>query len=114
MKDLLRGAVTGSLITLFVMSSTLVFGESTKKNIAVYFNDIKICSNGVEVKGADANGDEVEPFIYNGTTYLPVRVVGEAVGSKVTLDPNTYTVYLEAAKKETIGISTLDDNNVGY
>ena len=114
MKKFLRGIVTGSLITLLVMNSTLVFGESTKKNITVFFNDIKICSNGIEINGANTNGSKVEPFIYNGNTYLPVRIVGEAIGRKVTWDPNTYTVYLEGAKRETIGISTLDDNNVGY
>lgn len=114
MKKFLKGIATGSLITLLVMNSTLVFGESTKKNITVFFNDIKICSNGIELNESDTSGNKVEPFIYNETTYLPVRVVGEAIGRKVTWDANTYTVYLEDSKKEAIGISTLDDNNVGY
>ena len=35
-----------------------------------------------------------EPFIYNGTTYLPIRAVGEAVGKQVSWDGRTNTVYL--------------------
>ncbi len=35
-----------------------------------------------------------EPFIYNGTTYLPVRAVGEAVGKEVAWDNDTKTVTL--------------------
>lgn len=42
----------------------------------------------------DVTGTIVEPFIYQGTTYLPVRAVGEAIGKKVTWDGETKTVYL--------------------
>ena len=42
----------------------------------------------------DAAGNVVEPFIMNGTTYLPVRAVGEALGMSVNWDGNTHTVYL--------------------
>ena len=36
----------------------------------------------------------MEPFIYNGTTYLPVRAVGEALGKQVGWDGKTKTVYI--------------------
>ena len=39
----------------------------------------------------------VEPFIYNGTTYLPVRAVGDAIGKQVTWDGGSKTVYLGEA-----------------
>lgn len=42
----------------------------------------------------DSAGKEIEPFIYNGTTYLPVKAVGEAVGKDVTWDSATSTVYI--------------------
>ena len=44
----------------------------------------------------DANGQTVEPFIYNGTTYLPVRAVGTAIGKDVSWDGVEKVVYLGA------------------
>ena len=53
----------------------------------VYVDDVKL-----NLK--DANGNPVEAFVYNGTTYLPVRAVGEAVGKVVQWEPSTSSVYL--------------------
>lgn len=36
----------------------------------------------------------VEPFTVNGTTYLPVRAIGEALGKDVKWDGETKTVYV--------------------
>ena len=61
------------------------------------FRNIKIVVDGKEVSTS------AEPFIYNGTTYLPIRAVGEAVGKEVTWNAGTNTVYLgevpESAKQ---------------
>lgn len=59
-------------------------GERNKE----HFRDIKIVVDGKEVSTS------AEPFIYNGTTYLPIRAVGEAVGKEVTWNAGTNTVYL--------------------
>lgn len=69
----------------------------TYKTIQVLYNDISLVVDGVPVTPKDANGVEVEPFVYNGTTYLPVRAVGEAIGKQVTWDGNTQTVYIGEA-----------------
>ena len=42
----------------------------------------------------DANGNTVEPFIIDGTTYLPVRAVSNALGLNVGWDDATSTVSL--------------------
>ena len=69
----------------------------TYKTIQVLYNDISLVVDGVPVTPKDANGVEVEPFVYNGTTYLPVRAVGEAINKQVTWDGNTKTVYIGEA-----------------
>lgn len=69
----------------------------TYKTIQVLYNDISLVVDGVPITPKDANGVEVEPFVYNGTTYLPVRAVGEAIGKQVTWDGNTQTVYIGEA-----------------
>lgn len=72
-------------------SSTTVTGKQT---IDVDYLDIKLVVNGKEVTPKDVNGNVVEPFAYNGTTYLPVRAVGEALGKSVRWDGETKTVHL--------------------
>ena len=42
----------------------------------------------------DANGNYVEPFIIDGTTYLPVRGIASALGLNVGWDGATKTVLL--------------------
>ncbi len=56
--------------------------------------DINITINGEEFVAKDADGDIAEPFIENGSTYLPVRAMGEAVGMTVEFDPENYAVYI--------------------
>ncbi len=46
------------------------------------------------IEPKDAKGNGVEPFVYNGTTYLPVRVVGQAFNKEVRWDGATSTVYI--------------------
>ena len=55
---------------------------------------IKIVVDGQKINPKDANGNKVEPFIYNGTTYLPVRAIADALGKEVYWDGPNYTVYL--------------------
>ncbi|MGE4549126.1 MAG: NPCBM/NEW2 domain-containing protein [Intestinibacillus sp.] len=55
--------------------------------VSIYVDDVKL-------NPTDASGNAVTPFIYNGTTYLPVRAVGTAVGKAVQWDSKTSSVYL--------------------
>lgn len=62
------------------------------KNVLV--GGIRIVIDGQELHPTDVNGNAVDPMIYNGTTYLPVRAVAGAVGKAVYWDGPNYTVYL--------------------
>lgn len=88
--------LTGVILTLILVSTINVFASgSIKKQIDVLYNDIKLVVDGKSVAfGKDTTGKQIEPFIYNGTTYLPVRAVGEALGKKVYWDGFTQTVYI--------------------
>lgn len=80
-------------------------GAATRTEmIKAEFANIKIVMDGAPITPKDANGNTVEPFIYNGTTYLPVRAVGSAIGKKVEWDANSKTVYLG----ETAGTTQAD------
>lgn len=56
--------------------------------------DIAVSVDGVVRDFYNAQGQEVHPILYNGTTYLPVRAIGELMGKDVTWDGETNTVYL--------------------
>lgn len=93
MKKRLQGLITGILIGA-MLTSGMVFAKNGTEIIEALYNNIKIYVDGVKVEPKDATGKTVEPFIYNGTTYLPVRAVGEAIGKTVTWDGETQSVYL--------------------
>ncbi|MEG2008623.1 MAG: stalk domain-containing protein, partial [Oscillospiraceae bacterium] len=64
------------------------------KTIEITYRDIKISIDGKQITPKDASGNTVEPFIYNGTTYLPIRAVASALGVEVGWDGDTSTAYL--------------------
>lgn len=58
------------------------------------YRNISLQVNGSTVVPRDASGTAVEPFIINGTTYLPIRGVASALGIGVDWDDTTHTVKL--------------------
>ena len=95
---------TWALVIIFIFLMTFEgLAVSVGKNITVYFNEIKLMIDGKIVTPKDANGNTVEPFIYNGTTYLPVRAVADALGQDVNWDADTATVVIgKYDKKESL------------
>lgn len=57
--------------------------------LQLYTETVKIVIDGVTIDPRDADGNSVAPFIENGTTYLPVRAIGEAFGKNVAWDSDT-------------------------
>lgn len=45
--------------------------------------DFTVYVDGKKQNFKNVNGEEVEPILYEGTTYLPVRAIGELMGKKV-------------------------------
>jgi len=88
------------VVVIGVIATVLLFGSvaaaaSRTESISVIFRDIKIVIDGEEFIPEDINGNTVEPFIHNGTTYLPVRAVGQALDREVTWDSNANTVHID-------------------
>lgn len=86
----LMGMVTMLLIVSLAVPAFAAYNQA----LTVTYNDIKLNINGQYFTPKDVNGRIVEPFIYQGTTYLPVRGVAQAVGYQVSWDQATQTVYL--------------------
>lgn len=92
MNKRIQGIIVGLL--LGIIASTTVLAANTTTWHGVLAEGISIVIDGQKINPKDGNGDKVEPIIYNGTTYLPVRAVATALGKAVYWDGPTYTVYL--------------------
>ena len=54
--------------------------------------------DGVEKTLLDAKGDKVEPMIYDGTTYVPLRAMSNLMGKEVSWNQQEMTVYVGTTK----------------
>lgn len=82
-----------ALCLAFVMA-TPAFALQETRSIEITYRGIAITLDGQEIVPVDADGNSVEPFLYNGTTYLPVRGVANALSLDVAWDGTTNTVTL--------------------
>lgn len=87
--ELIAGVLIGSLLT-----SGAVFAKQNSEIAELFYNNIKIFIDGAEIIPKDANGNVTEPFVMNGTTYLPVRAVSSAFSKDVEWDGATKSVYI--------------------
>ncbi len=92
-----RLLVFALVAALFVAAAIPAYAAMASKNIDV-FTGVSIFVDGRELHPADAKGNDVEAFIYEGTTYVPLRAVGEALGAEVSWNKETKTVYLNSEK----------------
>lgn len=103
----------GAAASLLLVTLTVPAVASTvTKTAQLAYNNIKITLNGNAVTPKDANGNVVEPFIIDGTTYLPVRAVASALSVNVGWDGNTNTVVLSTGNASASGTVLYDKSGV--
>ena len=90
-KDMLVGGVIAASLVATMGTALATTGS---RNVRVDYSDIKLVVNGQTVTPRDADGNVVEPFTIDGTTYLPVRAVGNALDMDVDWNGTTRTVTL--------------------
>ena len=97
-----RSFAMGFLTAVIVLGLALpTFAAGSKINWeGVWVGDVSITLDGKTVEPKDANGKAVEPVIYDGTTYLPVRAIASALGLNVGWDQDTRTVILTTGSQE--------------
>ena len=89
LEQLSVGVLIGASLT-----GVTTFAISKTQKIEVLYDNIKVYKDNVLCELKDANGSVIEPFIYNGTTYMPVRGTANLADMQVTWDGNTKSVYL--------------------
>ena len=70
--------------------------------------DMTIIIDGVEQTFYNAQGQEVHPILCDGTTYLPVRAIGEVMGKNVDWNQSTKTVTLSGTRTTAATAGTPD------
>ena len=93
---------------LFFVGALLVTGLSTVGAATVYKTVTAIVRPDIVVKLddqvlslTDGNGKSINPLIVEGSTYLPVRAIAEAVGLQVAWDSESSTVSLNRSETAT-------------
>jgi len=88
------GFICGVLVTLLVAGlASPALAALTAKTIEVY-TGVTLYVDDVKFTPKNALGEEVEILLYNGTTYLPVRAIGEAYGKDIAWDDATKSAYI--------------------
>lgn len=104
--------IVGLVVALVIVLGITAFATVGSRTAELWYNNIKIMINGKEVTPTDANGNAVEPFTIDGTTYLPVRAVGSALGMEVGWNGETNTVTLDNPGVFQGGVQVYDDKYV--
>ena len=84
MKKILKGYLSGVMSAALLAGCITAFAANTTTLYDVIADGVRIVVDGRRINPTDANGNTVEPIIYNGTTYLPVRAVANAFGKAVS------------------------------
>ena len=97
MKKLITLTLMALVVIALVVSTSASTGKVTKE---LSYNDIKITLDEKELIPCDVNGNYIEPFIIDGTTYLPVRGISSALHLDVSWDGDTKTVVLTTPENQ--------------
>lgn len=93
-----KGFGSGLILTVLIAALCVTATATSKRSIQVE-DGIGITLNGARFTPRDADGKQVSAFLYNGTTYVPVRAISEAMGMDVSFNSATRTVVLTTADR---------------
>lgn len=105
----------GTLMCAVILMGLLSMGAaavSVNTVSATLSPDITVKVDGTVRTFFSASGAQVHPVLYNGTTYLPLRAIGELMGKNVSWDQSTLTVTLSGTRTAAAVTGTLDTNPV--
>ena len=94
-KSFFAGMLTMLLIVCLAGTAVATTGKVTKE---LEYRNISVSLDGKRLDLRDAQGNAVEPFMFEGTNYLPVRALAESLGLKVAWDSSTNTVVLTTSE----------------
>lgn len=104
MKKELKGLAVGLIAGVCLTSAVTAFADNAQV-ISAVFDKVNL-----KVNGATLNA---KTLLYDGTTYVPIRNVAEALGAEVKYDAQTATAdIVSSEKKNTDKIAVENDDEV--
>jgi hypothetical protein len=111
MKDKVKGLILGLTIGTMVTGASVFAANTTK--IEVVYDNLKYMVDGVQKVPTTGQG-----FIYQGTTYVPLRFAAEATGKEISWDSKNKTIWIGQKEGEFKYLSDLTyarmDGGSGY
>ena len=83
-----------AIILMFALFLTTSYAANTYRKTIAVTSGVNVEFNNEAIDMTDANDKAVEAFIYNGTTYVPIRAVSNAFGADIGYDRNTQTISI--------------------
>lgn len=95
MKKRLNGFIPGFVTALLLVGLVGTAAATVgKRSIEVDYKNLVVEFDYSTIDLTDVNGNPVEPFAYNGTTYVPVRAIATALGYDVSYREINGTGYI--------------------
>ena len=94
-----------AIILMFAMFLTTSYAANAYRKTITVTAGASVEFNNDAVPMTDANGKPVEVFIYNGTTYVPIRAVSNLFGADISYDRSTQTISVYDDFSEACGVA---------
>lgn len=107
-------ALALAIVLSFSLLPASALAASGQVQATLDYRDIRISVNGEEITPADANGKVVEPFAMDGTVYLPLRAISEALGLDVEWDDAAGAVVIRSAGQLNFVLAEEDDSEEAF
>lgn len=93
------------------LSAPALAADSVRTVDAQLRADFSIVVDGEEVYFKTSNGAAIYPILYNGTTYLPLRAIGELMGKNVNWDEQNKVISIGGVRES--ASSNRANSNIG-
>ena len=88
-----------ALCAVLTTGTLMMSAGAVSTNVTAQLSpNISVVVDGVYQTFYNVSGSEVHPIVYNGTTYLPLRAVGELMGKNVNWDQTSLTASLSGTR----------------
>ena len=94
-----------AIILMFALFLTTSYAANTYRKTITVTSGVNVEFNNEAIDMTDANGKAVEAFIYDGTTYVPIRAVSNLFGADISYDRSTQTISVYDDFSEACGVA---------
>ncbi len=109
MKNLFRSLAAGAAVLALAAAMVVpALGAALERTTISVYQGVNLYVNCTSYRAADINGNETKPFLYNGTTYVPLRAISAMLGATIDWDGagkrvNISSLFTAEPVNDTIG-----------